>query len=152
MAWLTASEYRTLSRMTVSTTAVEQELIDFELRLSIIKICQKCGASIRDEITAAANNLPKTELFRSAQQKLTDAALLPQIGGRIRDGGVPQSERDANGDTTNTYVSIEKLRAEAEAIEVQVFDSLESYYTPAEQAIELFPRGYSSGVKVFSDW
>ena len=122
MAWLSDATFRTF-HVTESATTVDDDTVEECLESAKDALANLCGDSIIQEIEGLSDDDRKGHKFRRAQRKLAYRELLEFMSSRSRDGGIMESERDANGDTVNKYVpytEIQKRRTDlyAEAIEI----------------------------------
>jgi len=138
MAWMTQSEFR-LIYVTESATEILPVQIGQCLDEGLTLISDLCGYSVISEIAALNPNLTvesetnrRYKNFRTAQGKLAARALELIRGRRYRAGGVMETERDVNADTTNKYESFTQTMKAREELYADALRLLKPYLTITE--------------------
>ncbi len=135
MAWLTESEFRGFHVTESATETTSAQVVEC-LETAKEIIASFAGESILTETSTADNTLRKTKSLRRAQRKLAFRELLEFMSSRSRDGGLIETEKDANGETTNKYVSYSEVAARRQALYTEALGIIEVYILPLE-AVEL---------------
>lgn len=149
MAWLDAAEFREL-HVTESATEINAAQIGECLNAAKSLIADWCGESVLAEIETASNELRKTDKLRRAQRKLAYRELLEFMSKRSRDGGIQLTERDANGDTTNTYLTPAQIKTARDDLKGEAAELAAPYFTVNEQIENR--RAHSTSVPVTPYW
>ena len=128
--WVSEAEFRQW-RIAPPSTDVASSLILKVLRTAIRQIVELCG-DVEQEIENATGLIPRVEAFRDAQDKFAYAEILPNLASRLRSGGIISTERDGNGETTNSYASMAAVAAEQMRMRGEARAAIEIYLTPVE--------------------
>lgn len=144
MAWLDIAEFKARF-VTESATETLDDQIDPCLRTGVRKVTQLVGETLADEVDAAAAPYStEVEDIRDAQGLLSYRALLLNQSSRTRDGGIIESERDANGDTVNKYVPYAEVQQRRKDLYDEAMETLAPFLDAAEAAAETGVTSISS--------
>lgn len=151
MAWLDEGEFREIY-VTESATEIVSAQIEQCLRLAARQITRLVGVALVGEVLTAPPPyvLDKFNDLRDAQGKLAYRELLLIQSSRARAGGIIETERDANADTTNKYVSFAETERRRDALYREALDILEIYFSLEEVAeiLERAPRSTSVPIEI----
>lgn len=159
MAWLTEKEFRRIY-VTESATDIPPDQISQSLDEAKDIIGGLCGNAVLDEIEAftiadaeSAAEIRRYKDFKRAEGKLAFRELLLIMSSRFRSGGIRNAERDENTGSTNQFERFSETENRRDVLYADALRILKPYLTvESVSQTATVSQGYSSRVKVVSDW
>lgn len=148
MAWLTERE---LKRKAIGTNEndLPPDAYSDSLRSSQSFIVRRIGTQTADEVEAADANstVQKIVDLRNAQKLLAQRELL-----QIRSNNNVLQERDETGNMVNQFMTPQQVEVKRTALLADALELIEPYQLSTVSVTAQTRQGYSSRVKVASDW